>query len=47
MEDPGSIDDAFRGLSRPWFKLKKEPRKAVTVTVDPGIGVQLKLEDLP
>lgn len=37
----------FAGSLGQWFKLKKEPRKAVTVTVDPGIGVQLKLEDLP
>ena len=41
------IDDALLALSRPWFKLQQARGKAVTLTVDPGIGVRLELEDLP
>ncbi|MBI2386554.1 MAG: hypothetical protein HYV14_11130 [Elusimicrobia bacterium] len=47
VEDPVLLDDAFMALARPWFKLQKARGKAVTVSVDPGAGVQLKLEDFP
>ena len=47
VEDFTLIDDAFLALARPWFKLQQARGKAVTVTVDPGTGVQLRLEDLP
>lgn len=45
VEDSALVDDAFLALARPWFKLQKERGKAVTVDVDPGTGVVLKLED--
>lgn len=47
VEDAFLIDDALVALARPWFKLQKERGKAVTVSVDPGTGVRLILEDLP
>ena len=47
VEDPILLDDAFMALARPWFKLQKARGKAVAVTVDPGTGVQLKLEGFP
>lgn len=47
VEDPVIIDDAFLALARPWFKLQKARGKAVAVTVDPGTGVQIKLEGFP
>lgn len=47
VEDAVIIDDAFRALARPWFKLQKARGKAVTVTVDPGTGVQLRLAGFP
>lgn len=47
VEDPVLLDDAFMALARPWFKLQKARGKAVTVTVDPGTGVQLELEGFP
>ncbi len=40
-------DDAFLALARPWIKLQEARGKAVKLTVDPGVGVQLELEDLP
>lgn len=47
VEDDSLTDDALRALARPWIKLQEARGKAVKVTVDPGIGVQLELEDLP
>jgi hypothetical protein len=47
VEDPVLFDDAFMALARPWFKLQKARGKSVAVSVDPGTGVQLKLEDFP
>lgn len=47
VEDPVLLDDAFMALARPWFKLQKARGKTVTVTVDPGTGVQLTLEGFP
>lgn len=47
VEDPVLLDDAFMALARPWFKLQKARGKDVTVAVDPGTGVQLKLEAFP
>ena len=47
VEDSAIIDEAFLALARPWFKLQKARGKNVTVTMDPGVGVKLKLEDLP
>lgn len=47
VEDPVLLDDAFLALARPWFKLQKARGKGVAVTVDPGTGVQLKLEGFP
>jgi|CXWL01.1.fsa_nt_gi hypothetical protein len=46
VEDFTLIDDAFVALARPWFKLQQARGKAVAVSVDPGSGVQLKLEGL-
>lgn len=47
VEDDALTDDALRALARPWIKLQEARGKAVKVTVDPGIGVQLELEDMP
>lgn len=47
VEDDSLTDDALRALARPWIKLQEARGKAVKVTVDPGIGVQLELEDVP
>lgn len=47
VEDSAIIDEAFLALARPWFKLQKARGKNVTVTMDPGVGVRLKLEDFP
>jgi hypothetical protein len=47
VEDAAIIDDAILALARPWFKLQNARGKAVTVTVDPGVGVRLDLEGLP
>jgi len=47
VEDDALLDDAFLALARPWFKLQKARGKAVTLTVDPGVGVRLELEDFP
>ena len=47
VEDTAIVDDAFVALARPWFKLQEARGKAVTVSVDPGSGVELKLEDFP
>ena len=47
VEDDTLIDDAFMALARPWFNLQKARGKEVTVTVDPGQGVQLALSGLP
>ncbi|MFI5345653.1 MAG: hypothetical protein ACHQ51_04685 [Elusimicrobiota bacterium] len=40
-------DDAFLALARPWIKLQEARGKAVKLTVDPGLGVRLELEDMP
>ncbi len=45
VEDDALIDDAFVALARPWFNLQKARGKDVKVTVDPGVGVKLELED--
>jgi hypothetical protein len=47
VEDETLIDDALQALARPWFSLQKARGKTVAVTVDPGVGVQLDLSDLP
>ncbi len=47
VEDFTLIDDAFLALARPWFKLQEARGKAVTLTVDQGVGVRLQLEGLP
>lgn len=47
VEDDALIDDAFVALARPWFKLQAARGKSVTLTVDPGVGVRLTLEDFP
>ena len=47
VEDPNLINDAFIAMARPWFNLQKARGKAVEVKVDAGLGVQLKLQDLP
>jgi hypothetical protein len=47
VEDQRLINDAFIAMARPWFNLQKARGKDVAVTVDAGLGVQLKLEDLP
>ncbi len=47
VEGPEKIDEAILALSRPWFNLQKTRGKAVEVVVDHGVGVQLKLEDVP
>ncbi len=47
VEDVSLIDDAFLALARPWFKLQEARGKSVALTVDPGTGVQLALEDFP
>ena len=47
VEDDFLADDAFLALARPWIKLQEARGKAVKLTVDPGVGVQLELEDLP
>lgn len=47
VEDDALIDDAFLALARPWFKLQEARGKKVGVSVDPGVGVRLTLEDFP
>lgn len=47
VEDPALIDDAFLALARPWLKLQQARGKDVSLSVDPGVGVQLTLQDLP
>lgn len=47
IEDHALADDAFRALARPWIRLQEARGKAVKVTVDPGLGVRLELEDMP
>ena len=47
VEDQTLINDAFIAMARPWFDLQKARGKDVAVAVDAGLGVQLKLEDLP
>lgn len=47
VEDDFLADDAFLALARPWFKLQEARGKSVKLTLDPGIGVRLELEDLP
>jgi len=47
VEDDALADDAFLALARPWIKLQEARGKAVQLTIDPGAGVQLALEDLP
>ena len=47
VEDAALVDDAFVALARPWLNLQKARGKAVKLTVDPGVGVRLDLEDLP
>ena len=47
VEDGTLIDDALVALARPWFKLQKARGKVVKLTVDPGVGVRLDLEDFP
>jgi hypothetical protein len=47
VEEPELINDAFIALARPWFNLQKARNKDVDVSVDPGQGVRLKLQDSP
>lgn len=47
VEEDALADDAFLALARPWIKLQEARGKTVKVTVDPGVGVRLELEDLP
>jgi hypothetical protein len=47
VEETAVIDEAFVAMARPWFKLQKARGKAVSLTVDPGVGVRLNLEDFP
>lgn len=47
VDEDAIMDDAFLALARPWFRLQEARGKAVTVTVDPGVGVRLELEDSP
>ena len=47
VEEDFLADDAFQALARPWIKLQEARGKAVTLTVDPGVGVRLELEDMP
>lgn len=47
VEDDALIDDAFLALARPWFKLQESRGKKVGVSIDPGVGVRLALEDFP
>lgn len=47
VEDNALVDDALVALARPWFRLQEARGKAVKVTVDPGTGVRLELEDFP
>lgn len=47
VEDSAIIDEAFLALARPWFKLQKARGKSVSLSVDPGVGVRLKLEGFP
>jgi hypothetical protein len=47
VEEDFLADDAFQALARPWIKLQEARGKAVKLTVDPGVGVKLDLEDLP
>lgn len=47
VDDASRLDDAFVALARPWLNLQKARGKAVLLTVDHGVGVQLGLEDSP
>lgn len=47
VEDQTLADDAFLALARPWYALQEARGKSVKVSVDPGTGVKLELEDLP
>ncbi len=47
VEENALADDAFLALARPWFRLQEARGKGVDVSFDPGVGVQLKLEDMP
>jgi hypothetical protein len=47
VEDQILTDAAFMALARPWFALQEKRGKAVHLTVDPGAGVKLELEDFP
>jgi hypothetical protein len=47
VEDNALLDEAFVAAARPWLKLQEARGKAVSVAVDPGVGVRLRLEDLP
>jgi len=47
VQETALADDAFLALARPWIKLQEARGKTVKVTVDPGTGVRLELEDMP
>ena len=47
VQEDALADDAFLALARPWIKLQEARGKTVKVTVDPGTGVRLELEDMP
>ncbi len=47
VEDQALADDAFLALARPWYALQEARGKAIKLTVDPGAGVTLELEDFP
>jgi hypothetical protein len=47
VEDQSLINDAFVAMARPWLRLQEARGKDVAVSVDAGLGVQLKLEGLP
>jgi hypothetical protein len=46
-EDQALLDDAFVALARPWFALQKARGQAVSVKVEPGVGVELSLSGVP
>lgn len=47
VDDRSLINDAFIAMTRPWFVLQKARGKDVSVSVEPGLGVQLGLGGLP
>lgn len=47
VEDQTLADDAFLALARPWYALQEARGKSIKVSVDPGTGVKLELEDVP